>query len=637
MARPRQIPRTAPRVESRGTPRLATDLSQLLRARSFAVEGPGSTSPAVQRLIANLQASGATLDPDAAAWIGVGTPPTDRLTISLGEAAGNLGPHSYGFLNNLDGICALSTSVGTAPAERPRRGRVGVVVPRRDALPEILPLLSGRDLGISWVISVGDADPTDVLRFLSLDPATSGILLALGQGVSARGLLDVLSDKPTAVFLPPHQEQVDRALLGAVARRSLARVTDELEEWLAHGALLDVGARPRAAARPSEAAAPRSRKKPAPPSGRTRTAVFVLGAGGSFVKSEVERQGLAGGMSVQSFDLDDVEALRSELRQATLEAHTVLLCGPAERVADLRAAVPTLHADPAQPERLRAVLSALAAPIPALFVAPPDADSDAEGREAALGQPLAREADAPRLAAVIADLPPPLYVGAGAVSDEQLGDHDAKRLLHAYGARVLRQAPVATANAALKLLPKLELPVRVLPVLPWQAEVAALAAAEARDGVLCHSQAEVKRYSTLLLGRYPLVVLRETRPPAPRLRVQVSSERGIGLVLRLAPYAETSAPTSPARGKGPGAATEATPEAAALLPMYALDAEALAADLPAITGLSETARARLVELLAAVSSCAAAHQASLELLITADEEPAIEVATAVLRRPTARA
>ena len=36
-----------------------------------------------------------------------------------------------------------------------RRGSVALVVPRRDALPEVVPLLCSHDLGVSWLISVG--------------------------------------------------------------------------------------------------------------------------------------------------------------------------------------------------------------------------------------------------------------------------------------------------------------------------------------------------------------------------------------------------------------------------------------------------------------------------------------------------
>ena len=81
------------------------DVSRLLRARSFWVEGD---SKAAQRVRANLQLGSAQLDPEAAAWISDGRVPADRLGISLDDGAALLGPHSFGFLNNIDGIAPLA-------------------------------------------------------------------------------------------------------------------------------------------------------------------------------------------------------------------------------------------------------------------------------------------------------------------------------------------------------------------------------------------------------------------------------------------------------------------------------------------------------------------------------------------------
>ena len=210
----------------------ATNLAQLLRARCFAVEGE---APAVQRLRANVLAGPGELSADAAVWIGVGAPPGDRLAVSLGEYAGTLGPHSFGFLNNLDGIAPLAAPM----AERPRRGSIALIVPRRDALPEVVPLLVGHTRGISWLISVGDGDPAEALRFLTLDPATTGVLLALGRGARAQTLLGAAPDKPLVVLEPPGLR--DAVLVRAAARRLGARWVHDLEEWLAHGALLESG------------------------------------------------------------------------------------------------------------------------------------------------------------------------------------------------------------------------------------------------------------------------------------------------------------------------------------------------------------------------------------------------------------
>src|SRR5436189_211347 len=81
--------------------RAATDLAQLLRAHAFTVAELG---PAAQRVRANLQAGRGELQSDAAVWLGLGPPPPGSLAIGLGEHAGVLGPYSFGFLNNVDGI-----------------------------------------------------------------------------------------------------------------------------------------------------------------------------------------------------------------------------------------------------------------------------------------------------------------------------------------------------------------------------------------------------------------------------------------------------------------------------------------------------------------------------------------------------
>ena len=164
-----------------------------------------------------------------------------------------------------------------------------------------------------------------------------------------------------------------------------------------------------------------------------------------------------------------------------------------------------------------------------------------------------------RLEAVLADLPPPLYVAGEMVQSEPLSDHDVKRLLNAYGARVTRQAPVTTTTSALRVVGKLGTPVWVLPGLPPGEEVTAIASVETKDGLLCETQAEVKRQTALLLGRYEYVLLREVTPRGSSLRIRLRSERGLGSTLRVEPLL------------GDDERSEAT-----LLPMFADDAQALA-------------------------------------------------------------
>ena len=209
MGRPR-VQSAAPSAQSLGAGRSPAsteklgDVSRLLRARSFWVEGD---SKAAQRVRANLQLGTVPLDKEAVAWISDGRVPEDKLGISLDDGAALLGPHSFGFLNNTDGIAPLAAPLG----ERPRVGRVALVVPRRDALPELAPLLCSRLLGVSWLISVGDGDPSEVLRFLQHDPATAGMLIALGKGVRPQTLLDALG--PRVPSAAQSQKQFTAALV----------------------------------------------------------------------------------------------------------------------------------------------------------------------------------------------------------------------------------------------------------------------------------------------------------------------------------------------------------------------------------------------------------------------------------------
>jgi hypothetical protein len=576
--------------------RAASDLSQLLRARAFAVEGD---STAVARVRANLQAGPAALQADAAVWIGAGPPRPDSLAIGLGEHGGLLGPHSFGFLNNIDGIAPLSVPI----AEQPRRGSVALVVPRRDALPEVLPLLCRHDLGVSWLISVGDADPAEVVRFLAVDPATTGVLLALGRGVRAPTLQSVLSAKPVVVLEPPGAPwgSRDPALHRAVCRRAGAQVVHDLEEWLAHGALLEAGA-----ATPGPAAPPTKKRGAGEP--RARAALIVVGGGADLVSSEAARAGLP---APTKLDLDDPRAADAVLRKAADRAEVIVLCGASYDIAELRPPQRTLRVDLTQPERLRALLRAVARP------AQPPAD-----------QPEAPvRVDADRVQAVLADLPPPLYVAEDTVSDEPLSDHDCKRLLHAYGVRVSRQAPVSTATAALRTLLKLGLPVALVPPLPPLPPsapddgVAATAAAEQRLTVVCTTQAEVKRHATLLLAQHPYILMREVIPPGPRLRAVVRSERGLGQVLRVAAVPPADA---------------ATQWQAALVPLHRGEARALADELAA-DAQQDTP---LGELLTQLAAAAADHELRLDVLIAPAAEappgPLVVHATGELKRVAAK-
>lgn len=552
------------RPRSRQGAQVATDLSRLLRARSFCLEA--ALGPPLQRLAANLQALGGAIESDAAAWIGLGAAPADRPAIALGDEPGTLGPRSFGFLNNVDGVAPLAAPI----PERPRRGGVALVVPRRDALPELVPLLLRRRLGLSWLISVGDGDPAEVLRFLGADPATTGILLALGRGVRAATLHGALGGKQTALLdlgagagasVGVGREGV---LCRAVARRAGVPAVGELEAWLAHGALYD------AAARPGEAR------------GKPRAAVVVVGAGADFVATEAQRARLPAPITVEADDAD----LEATLAQAALQAELILLCGDPEETAAIHPPRPTLRVDPSQPERLRAMLQAVSQRPPA------PADS----------KPAPVKPDAARLQALMTDLPPPLYVGSRMIAEESLSDHDAKRLLRAYGARVSRQAPANTVTAVQRIAGQIGLPVVLVPAPTAEA---GQGAAAPEEEIACHSGTELKRQATLLLQRAPHLMVREHFAEAPRARLSVTQERGLGPVLRLGGEA-------------------------ALLPLPRGEARELA---EAIAGEHDLDAKGLTELLGQVAACARDHDVTLDLQVYLGEEPAVVSARASLRRP----
>ncbi len=114
------------------TTQAATDLSQLLRAHAFCLSGDAAL---LARVAANLQATRGRVEDEAAAWIGLGVPPEGRLSVSLGEHVGALGPYSYGFLNNVEVGAPLVTVFHDEPAPmtrllptRMRHGREPVIV-----------------------------------------------------------------------------------------------------------------------------------------------------------------------------------------------------------------------------------------------------------------------------------------------------------------------------------------------------------------------------------------------------------------------------------------------------------------------------------------------------------------------------
>jgi hypothetical protein len=500
-------------------------LGALLGSRRFRL-GAGA-----ERVARNLLTHGGEVASDAAAWIGATRPPPDAPSVALGDGACTLGPRSFGFLNNVGGVAALDAPL----PERPRPGGLALVVPRRDALPDLGPLAVARGLGISWIISVGDGDPSEALAFLTADPATTALAVLLGEGASSPSLRAVLGAKPTVIW-------GGDAMARAVARRAGAPVVDGIDAFLARAALYDAAIEPGA-----------------------QVAVVVVGGGSAFVEREVRAAALDA--VVRSVDERSPEELQAALAAAAGNGRAVVLVagGPPAPLAPPSPDVRHLSADLRHPEHLAALLRALAAPT----TGTPESE------------PQRTRVDKELAARVRAEV------------DRELSDHDAKRLLKAWGARVTRQAPTPTPTGAVKLAREIGLPVLLV------GELESRAAAALPD---------VRRIAALLLqastAAHRSILVRESFPEAPRARARVTLDKGLGLTLRVG-------------------------EACALLPLTRADGEALAAATPARRAADQR---QVAELLARVAACAVGENALLDLELYVGAEPAVLTATGELRR-----
>jgi hypothetical protein len=176
--------------------------------------------------------------------------------------------------------------------------------------------------------------------------------------------------------------------------------------------------------------------------------------------------------------------------------------------------------------------------------------------------------------------------------DTSLGDHDAKRLLKAWGAKVTRQAPTPTPTRAVNLAQQIGLPVEL---------------AIAEENRVVESAAEVRRIAALLLPKATLdqpLMVREHFPENPRARVKVALEKGLGLVMRVG-------------------------DACGLAPLTRIDAQALAAATPARRAADQKA---VAELLTKIAACAQGEQATFELELFVGSEPTVLRASGALRR-----
>jgi hypothetical protein len=391
---------------------------------------------------------------------------------------------------------------------------------------------------LSWIISVGDGDPAAALDFLNADVMTSAFAVVLGPGAAGASLRSVLGAKPAVVW-------GGDALCRAVARHAGAIVVDgggaAISAWLAHVQLLEAGIVPGA---PVE--------------------VVVVGGGRAYVEEEVRAAALDATVSAVDERMPGELAAAVAAAVAAQRAIVLVAGGPPLALPSVEG-VQLLAADLRHPEHLRALIAALAAP------------------------PVESEASRPR-----PRIDKELAARVRAESDGRLSDHDAKRLIKAYGARVTRQAPTNTPTGALKLARQIGLPVVLV---------------AGTDERVAESTTDVRRIAALLLqtqdgATLPSVMVRERFAEAPRARVKIAPERGLGLAMRVG-------------------------TACALLPLSRADAQALAAATPARRSADQRA---VAELLSKVATCAVDEDALFDLELFVGAEPAVLSATGELRR-----
>ena len=474
----------------------------------------------------NLRAHGGESKLDAPAFIGRGAAPNELPSVSLGEHVGTLGPNSFGFLNNVGGIAALDVPVRTLP----KRGSVGVIVPERAALPDVLPLLVARDVRCSWVISVGAGDPSDALAYLGADPNTSFIAVALSSHADGHRLKGVLGDKPLAVL-------GGDALCQAVARRTGAFVSDQLSLWLARVQLLQAGITAGAPVR-----------------------IIVAGGGAEYVRGEMKTARL----SAEVVSVAEASALPEELGKAHAAGEAVVLLAGTDELDDVaHEHGALLTCDLRQPEQFAAILAQLA-------------ERPAEKIAASTRVRIDRE----------------LLERVRSEIETTLSDHDAKRMLKAYGVRVTRQAPASTPTAAVKHAQTIGLPVAIV------------AGEKVRHA---ETVPDVRRVTTLALeesdAEVPSVIVREIFPAAPHAAVTIEYERAIGLTMRVG-------------------------TAAALLPLSHTDAELLA---EAAGARRQAEIKNVAEFLSKIAACAVSENLVLDLGLYIGAEPAVLSASGAVR------
>jgi hypothetical protein len=528
MARNRR-PGELPDLPTRGP--TETPLGLLLRAHRFRVTSGG------ERVAANLLAHGAQVSADAAAWIGAGTPPPDAPSLSLGVGAGTLGPRSYGFFNNTSGAGPVVALDLPALDALPRRGRLGVIVPSRESLPDLLPLFCARELPVAWLISVGDGDPGEAIAFLNADDDTDAIAIALGGEPRAAGLRATLGAKPTVLL---GGDPIARA----IARGAGAHVVERIGEWLALGALLGAGA---TLADPVE--------------------LWVAGGGVEWLRREAQRYAVNAPLTM--LDERDPQALTNALA-AAVPPRLIVLVGASSTPLPAKEGVRVLVADTRQPEQVSRLLKALGA----------------ELQRFGTGEAASASVEASPVDVELAER-------VRAECEGVLLDHDMKRLLKAWGIKVTRQGPTGTPTGAVKLAHLLGLPTLLI---------------RGDDERRAETFPEVRRLAALLLESESdaprSVMVREPFPDAPRTRVRVVQERGVGLMMKVG-------------------------DAVALLPLDPAEAARLAQH----SGARRAADQKTVaQVLSQIGMMALTESSTLELDLFTGSEPVVLRSSGALKR-----
>lgn len=395
--------------------------------------------------------------------------------VSFSKSQGILGPNSYGFINNTMGIFPFAAPLRDVPL----KGSTGVILPSRELLPDIVPLLIDYKVGVSWVISVGDGDPAEVARFLMRDRNTRSILFAVGKGIDISSLQTAMDGDKKIAFLAPQTkflQEKEQLLLAAMARRKQHWMFHDLDGFLTCGKLLSsLGG------------------GFAQDSKKLKVSIVCFGGGASYVAAQAKLYALPKPKLVSLS-----EEVPLALREASAVSDMVVLCGNRYELPEIETVGPTIKVESSKVYETFSLIE--------LFRKP--------AWNLAKRSFVAGQLDENRYQSLLQDLPPQLYELGRLVKDEQLSDHDSKRLLRSYGVKVCRQAPAFNPTMAVRMGQKIGFP----NVLMSQNNVL----------VLCTTPAQLKSHAIRLFSHQTELVVRESLPDAVELTVQVTYDKKLG-------------------------------------------------------------------------------------------------------------